>query len=714
MKRLFTGPVSRPLFFLVSAAVTAVAFWTSLVTMSQWDDLWNGGDYRDSGSLRSALLSYDYQATQLGELLQTQIRQGKLDYTDQQRLTNMEKNFSPANTNYRVELHAQDGTLIYSNLQEGEAVEDCAGVQLSESTYTWGEELSEGDYLSYDENAGRTWLRVYMGDGKYITCDPAEAPGEYNAYGHRADDDGEGWSNSYWSAADSRIQSVTYTMQSGVRWPLTVEDYISADYENYQTFQTYLPAIASTTAVMLLATAWCLWCLCRSAGWRSGGEGPVLSGLDRVPLDLYLFADALLFSMLLSAGDSITWAVNQGRARPAAFVGFYLISAAGSALCLALVETFAARYKAGHMLRNTLIWKFFAWLSRIWREAARNWSLFRRPVRNFLLYLLGTLLTGMTVVLVPFYQGFVLWKLCKWVGQWRIIREGTGRIVGGEPGFKIDTSHMYRDLREHAEQLNDLGAAINSAVEEQLKSERFKAELITNVSHDLKTPLTSIINYVDLLKKEEIQEAKAREYIEVLDRKSQRLKKLTEDLVEASKAATGALTVNRERLGFTQLLDQALGEYGEKFEKSGLAPVLTMPDHELYVEADGRHLWRVLDNLLGNCVKYAMPGTRVYLDVKSWDGKVTLAVKNISRDPLNVPAEQLMERFVRGDAARTTEGSGLGLSIARSLTELQGGTFRLDIDGDLFKAVVTFPEYRPPIPLDERRGTDISPTAQQQ
>ena len=704
MKRLFTGPVSRPVFFLVSAVVTALAFWSSIVTMSQWDDLWNGGDYRDSGSLRSALLSYDHLATRLGELLQARARQGRLDYTDQQRLTNMERSISAANTNYRVELHTQDGTLIYSNLQEGEAVEDCAGVQLSESTYTWGEELSEGDYLSYDENAGRTWLRVYMGDGKYITCDPAEAPGEYNAYGHRADDDGEGWSNSYWSAADSRIQSVTYTMQSGVRWPLIVEDYISADYENYQTFQTYLPAIASTTAVMLLATAWCLWCLCRSAGWRSGGEGPVLSGLDRVPLDLYLFADALLFNMLLSAGNSITWAVNQGRARPAAFVGFYLISAAGSALCLALVETFAARYKAGHMLRNTLIWKFFAWLSRIWREAARNWSLFRRPVRNFLLYLLGTLLTGMTVVLVPFYQGFVLWKLCKWVGQWRIIREGTGRIVGGEPGFKIDTSHMYRDLREHAEQLNDLGAAINSAVEEQLKSERMKVELITNVSHDLKTPLTSIINYVDLLKKEEIQQVKAREYIEVLDRKSQRLKKLTEDLVEASKAATGALTVNRERLGFTQLLDQALGEYGEKFEKSGLTPVLTTPDHELYVEADGRHLWRVLDNLLGNCVKYAMPGTRVYLDVKSWDGKVTLAVKNISRDPLNVPAEQLMERFVRGDAARTTEGSGLGLSIARSLTELQGGTFRLDIDGDLFKAVVIFPEHRPPLPLEEKSG----------
>ena len=275
--------------------------------------------------------------------------------------------------------------------------------------------------------------------------------------------------------------------------------------------------------------------------------------------------------------------------------------------------------------------------------------------------------------------------------------------MGGEPDFKIDTAGMYRDLREHAEQLNDLGAAISTAVEEQLKSERFRAELITNVSHDLKTPLTSIINYVDLLKKTEIPDPRAVEYIEVLDRKSQRLKKLTEDLVEASKASTGSLTVVREKLGFTQLLDQALGEYGEKFEKSGLTPVLTTPDHELYVEADGRHLWRIIDNLLGNCVKYAMPGTRVYLDVKAWDGNVVLSVKNVSKDPLNVPAEQLMERFVRGDVSRTTEGSGLGLSIARSLTELQGGAFRLDIDGDLFKAVVSFPEDRPAEALTEPR-----------
>ena len=356
------------------------------------------------------------------------------------------------------------------------------------------------------------------------------------------------------------------------------------------------------------------------------------------------------------------------------------------------------RIKARTLLHNTLIGRLCAWLGRFFRSVAANWHVTRRPVLTFLLYVLITMVTIPTVVLVPVWQGFVLWCLCRWVRQWRAIREGTGRIVGGDPDCRISADKMFPDLKEHAGQLNDLGSAINTAVDERMKSERFKTELITNVSHDLKTPLTSIINYVDLLKKEDIPNPKAQEYIEVLERKSQRLKKLTEDLVEASKASAGTLSVVRERLGFTQLLDQALGEYEEKFRAAGLTPILTSPDHELCVEADGRHLWRVIDNLLGNCCKYAMPGTRVYLDVKAWDGSVALSVKNISRNPLNIPPDQLMERFVRGDVSRTTEGSGLGLSIARSLTELQGGAFRLDIDGDLFKAVVTFPEYRESLP----------------
>jgi signal transduction histidine kinase len=289
----------------------------------------------------------------------------------------------------------------------------------------------------------------------------------------------------------------------------------------------------------------------------------------------------------------------------------------------------------------------------------------------------------------------VLFALCWWTVCFARLRKGSQAIAAGDLNHQIDTSRMPHDLKAHAEDLNNITQGLQNAVNEQMRSERFKAELITNVSHDLKTPLTSIINYVDLLKKEDIPNETARGSIEVLDRKSQRLKKLTEDLVEASKASTGALTVNRERLDVKQLVEQAAGEYQEKLTAAGLTLVTTLPQEPVSVTADGRHLWRVLDNLLGNCVKYALEGTRVYLDVTAQGEQVVLTVKNISRQSLNLPAQQLMERFVRGDESRTTQGSGLGLSIARSLTELQGGTFELTIDGDLFKAAITLPLAQP-------------------
>ena len=286
----------------------------------------------------------------------------------------------------------------------------------------------------------------------------------------------------------------------------------------------------------------------------------------------------------------------------------------------------------------------------------------------------------------------VLMGLCWWSAGFGRVRKGTEIIAAGNLNHQIETAHLPADLRGHAEVLNNISDGLAASVNEQMKSERFKAELITNVSHDLKTPLTSIINYVDLLKATDQTDPRAQSYIEVLDRKSLRLKKLTEDLVEASKASTGVLAVNREKIGMAQLLDQALGEYEEKLEEKHLTVVSTVPEGESYVYADGRHLWRVIDNLLSNCAKYALEGTRVYIELVRGKGSVSLSVKNISREALNVPPERLMERFVRGEESRSTEGSGLGLSIARSLTELQGGTFELAVDGDLFKAVVTLPQ----------------------
>ena len=227
-------------------------------------------------------------------------------------------------------------------------------------------------------------------------------------------------------------------------------------------------------------------------------------------------------------------------------------------------------------------------------------------------------------------------------------------------------------------------------MDESVKSERFKTELITNVSHDIKTPLTSIINYVDLLRKEELANENAEEYLEVLARQSNRLKKLIEDLMEASKASTGNLAVNLERLEAGVSMTQTVGEFEDKMQANQLELLVEKPEQPVYIMADARHLWRVIDNLMNNICKYAQPGTRVYIDLKERDGRAVITLRNTSKYPLNISAEELMERFVRGDSSRNTEGSGLGLSIARSLMELMGGTFAIFVDGDLFKVVLEF------------------------
>ena len=271
------------------------------------------------------------------------------------------------------------------------------------------------------------------------------------------------------------------------------------------------------------------------------------------------------------------------------------------------------------------------------------------------------------------------------------LHAGSKRVASGDMSKPIDTERMFWKFKEHGENINKVSDGIALAVEERMKSEHFKTELITNVSHDIKTPLTSIINYVDLIKKEDIEDEKLQEYVDVLDRQSARLKKLIEDLMEASKASTGNLTVNLEECDVEVLLTQVIGEFEERLQKNQLEVVVEKPDYPVKMMADGRHMWRVLDNLLNNACKYSLPGTRVYVSLKKENNEAVIVFKNISKDALNIPSEELMERFVRGDSSRNTEGSGLGLSIAQSLTELMHGTMKLEIDGDLFKVTLRFP-----------------------
>lgn len=485
---------------------------------------------------------------------------------------------------------------------------------------------------------------------------------------------------------------VDYRIEFGVLYPLSAQDEYREGQDLFYALEQYMPAILALSIgclVFALLMLVCLFCVC---GRRKGSDAVYLNLQDRIPYDVYLVIQITLNGVCW--GLFLVEGVNYLNYNDGDWFGVFWVSASvlvGIILVLAFLLSTATRIKARVLLRNTLIAKLFHWIKRGISSAYRNLPMVWRAVAIFAAYLAGTVLSAATIILALPYQAIALYLICRWVMQWKQIREVTQAIVAGQPEAKIETDRFYPDLKEHAQQLNDLGVAIDNAVDERMKSERFKAELITNVSHDLKTPLTSIINYVDLLKKEEISNETAREYIEVLDRKSQRLKKLTEDLVEAAKASTGALNVEKERLDVVQLIRQATGEYEEKLEAAGLSLVVTLPDAPAYIYADGRHVWRVLDNLLSNCAKYALEGTRIYLDAVVWNGNAVITVKNVSRNPLNIPAEQLVERFVRGDESRTTEGSGLGLSIARSLTELQGGQFLLDIDGDLFKAKILLP-----------------------
>ena len=448
----------------------------------------------------------------------------------------------------------------------------------------------------------------------------------------------------------------------------------------------------------LLSLGFLLW----SAGLRQEGSEEVsLRWMDRtIPTDLLIVAGAavLLFGFLPVACSS-GWGASLVAFGPT------VLTMALMGVVLAMALSLVRRRRGGIGKENLffprLIRPVRRWgkaLGRRTGELLGKLPLFWAAGLGFLLlcFLEGLCLMGC------YYGGgwVVLWLLLKVlegglvlfvVLSMRTLQAGGRQLAAGHLDYKVSTEHLRGPFREHGENLNNIRQGIQHAVEEQMKSERMKTELITNVSHDIKTPLTSIVSYVDLLKKQAMPNDQAREYLEVLDRQSARLKKLTEDLVEASKASTGNLTVDFQRTDVNVLLTQSAGEYQEKLAAKGMDLILTPAPENPAISADGRLLWRVFENLLSNIHKYAQPGTRVYLTCEAGENQVTITFRNISATPLNISADELMERFVRGDASRNTEGSGLGLSIARSLTQLQHGTFSLTIDGDLFKAALTFP-----------------------
>ena len=475
-------------------------------------------------------------------------------------------------------------------------------------------------------------------------------------------------------------------METWLVEPLVVSDNYNQSYWLHQNIYGIHDALPPIFGISLLAFALCLVFLLCAAGHQAGKEEITLNLQDKLPLDPYL---------LLTVGGSLGIGImvldgnpfNNMEAVIVGIIGLLIISI----LMLATLLTCATRIKLGrYFYQNTLCWRLFCLFSRGIRtffHGLRSIPLVRRVTLGWIILSLLYLKGGIIAAILSF---ILLFLFCTMASQMQKLEKGGEALAKGDLKNKIDTQRMFPIFRRHGEHLNSVSKGFSIALHQKMKSERLKTELITNVSHDIKTPLTSIINYVDLLKKEELT-GKAAEYVEVLDRQSARLKKLTEDLVEASKASTGNIKADLVPTDLTELVVQAVAEYEEKLALAKLDIVVNSPETPLYAMADGNLTWRVLSNLLSNTCKYSQPDTRVYIDIQKENAFVNISMKNISKDALNIPVDELMERFVRGDSSRHTEGSGLGLNIAQSLVNLQKGKFTLEIDGDLFKAIVKLP-----------------------
>lgn len=506
---------------------------------------------------------------------------------------------------------------------------------------------------------------------------------------------------------DQSFDTKDFVFAVSVDTKFSVADSMADEAENYETYSKLMfPMLAGAVFGSVLWLIGMVW-LTVTAGRKPEDEEIHLNGFDRwyteiaagAVIGIWLAGTIILGTLIANSSLGYSYAVVT------VIVTCLICGTYTMAWFLIGYLSLVRRIKAGTLWKNSLIRKVLKWIGKCSGKLADFARAFSRNTAEkikvllvggaflFLQFLIiGCGFTGAGVFLIILLivdAAAVIFIIRKADGL-DLIMDGLKKISDGELQYKIKTDTLTGKQKVMAEYINNIGSGLDAAVENSLKKERMQTELITNVSHDLKTPLTSIINYVDLMKRENPTDPKIQEYLRILDEKSQRLKVLTEDVVEASKASTGNIKLEMNDIDFVEMVQQVIGEFEEKFQEKNLTMMVHFTDEPSIIYADGQRMWRVLENVFGNVVKYAMEGTRVYAEISNRNKKVTFSLKNISAQPLNISADELTERFIRGDVARNTEGSGLGLSIAKSLTELQGGEFKLYLDGDLFKVMITF------------------------
>lgn len=590
------------------------------------------------------------------------------------------------------------------------------------SAYEWMEEgYQEGDtnltYLYADTEKGLVYtnrkefrdygklkenLETIRTMGKYAVIEPELKDFESNIEGIDAAEWRDGIKYS-----GGKEKGFLYAVSVDTEYPIKDSLYSEArQYEKYSPFVRGVLMLGTSSIVLLVVIL--IW-LTAVAGRDGQSQEISLNWFDRWKTELAAGSVVLAWGvpvvlfgsmtqLLSTAGAMSKWMYYEAEYAYISPSGMLAVGGTIAAYTCAMFLigylSLVRRIKAGTLWKNSLsrsLIRFskraFASLHAVWKAAA----VFTVFVLVHWLVLLSNGNEYAVALMLAGELAIFIYMVRQAVGRQKI-DIGVDKIAGGEVDYKIPLDGMGEEQRSIAKKINSIGQGLDAALEESIKSERLKTDLITNVSHDIKTPLTSIINYVNLLKQENFDDPKIMRYLDILDEKSQRLKTLTEDVVEASKVSSGNITLEFMNINLVEIIQQTSGEFEEKFTANDLTEVMSLPEHEVIIRADGRRLWRVLANIYNNAAKYAMKGTRVYADLYTIGDAAVFSLKNISDQPLNISADELTERFIRGDISRGTEGSGLGLSIAKTLTQMQGGNFELYLDGDLFRVTLTFPQ----------------------
>lgn len=543
-------------------------------------------------------------------------------------------------------------------------------------------------YYNLFENTYYTTEKYSEEDSVYAITEFSEGSTIYNIYTEKIKD------IEIYSSYNEKVFETEYS--------LLYKDIVNYLYRYEKIFIVAIPV----TSIMLVLI--CIY-LIISIGHIKGKEKIELNDFDKIPIEIITG-----FVVIIVGASTIIASYLLDKVNPENIVGFISLFLAlyfiGYILCASWGITLVKRIKGKTLFKSSILVSVLKLIFKIIKNIFNSIKKFifkcYLKIKNSVPLFIKIVISLFLLILISFLLIFALgpigiivdcivatvmiYPMIVEINCFKKIEEKLKDIHDGKYGEKLENEDFTSTYQNTISYVNDISSGFEKAIEESVKSERLKTELITNVSHDIKTPLTSIINYVDLLKKENIEDEKVKEYLDVLENKSQRLKKLTEDLVEASKASSGNVKLNLEKINICELIKQATGEFEDKFAEKKLEIIMNFPENDMYINADNRYMYRVIENLFSNISKYALEKSRVYIDIKKNENKVNVIIKNISKEKLNISSEELMQRFVRGDKSRTTEGSGLGISISKSLTELQKGIFSLQIDGDLFKVELEF------------------------